>query len=57
MPLILISVKYGNKSSRKKETEDCKDIYLLGSSQEIGITSVIRAERFHIKSYKEGINL
>lgn len=57
MPLILISVKHGNKSSQKKETEDCKDIYLLGSNQETSITSVIRAGRFHIKSYKEGINL
>lgn len=50
MPLLSTSVKYGNKSSFKKETEVCRGIYLPGSYQETNITPVIKAGRF---SHKE----
>lgn len=49
LPWILTSVKYGNRSLWKKKTEDWRDIYLSGSSQETDITPAILAGRLSQK--------
>lgn len=54
MPLLSTSVEYGNKSSFKKETGVCRDIYLPGSKQETNITSVIKAGTFSHKELSRG---
>lgn len=50
-------MKYGNKSSFKKETGVRRDIYLPGSKQETNITPVIKAGRFSRKELSGGHSL